>query len=216
MATLKRGKHAVAQSPEVSDIRVLSRADLAVLAVARPTNMVQKLSDSHHRVARAVAAGLSNAEVAEVTGRSINGISMLRQDPSFRELVAHKRAMIDAEFASAADPVIELLQSVRTKSLAMIEDKIVAAADAGEFLPSRDLATFAELGLDRTGYGKVNRNVNVNVDFAAALEKARTRSATARPQIEAQALPGREPQSPPESQSASFAPSRVASPFRRL
>lgn len=208
---MHRGR-VIAKSPEVSDIRVLSRADLSVLTIKREVSTLQSLSDSHHRVARAVAAGLSNAEVAEITGRSINRISILRQDPSFRELVAHKRAMIDAEFAIAADPVIELLQSVRTKSLAMIEDKIDAASDAGEFLPSRDLATFAELGLDRTGYGKVNRNVNVNVDFAAALEKARARSASPR-QIEATA--SRSPQSPAETQPP-HPQSRLAPAFRRL
>lgn len=209
---LQRGHRVARQTPEVSDIRELSRTDLSVLAAPRPKNIVQSLSDAHHRVARAVAAGLSNAEVAEITGRSINGISMLRQDPAFRELVAHKRAMIDAEFAAAADPVVELLSSVRTKALAMIEDKIVDAMDKQEFLPSRDLATFAELGLDRTGYGKVNKNVNVNVDFAAALEKARARSTAART-IEA---PRSQPQSPPSAESP--LPSRpvVAPSFRRL
>jgi hypothetical protein len=96
--------------------------------------------------------------------------------------------------------------------LAMIEAKIEHAAENEEFLPSRDLATFAELGLDRTGYGKVNKNVNVNVDFAAALEKARSRSASAR-QIEAH--PSRSPQSPPEGNPSAPSP-RVASPLRRL
>jgi hypothetical protein len=97
----------------------------------------------------------------------------------------------------------------------MIEDKIDAAAEANEFLPSRDLATFAELGLDRTGYGKVNKNVNVNVDFAAALEKARSRSANARP-IEAQAIPpGRKLQSPVEGTQAPPREPRLAPPSLR-
>ena len=217
MAKLQRGR-IVTQTPEVSHLRELSRADLVVLNVKRDVSVLQSLSDSHHRVARAVAAGLSNAEVAHITGRSVNRISILKQDPAFRELVAHKRALIDVEFAAAADPVIELLQSVRTKSLAMIEDKISAAAEANEFLPSRDLATFAELGLDRTGYGKVQKNINVNADFAALLEAARKRSATARQprQIEATALAGPEPRSLPEVNNAPRSEPQVAPSFRRL
>jgi hypothetical protein len=46
----------------------------------------------------------------------------------------------------------------------------------------------AELSLDRTGYGKVNKNVNINVDFAAQLEAAINRSSRARA-IEAPASP---------------------------
>jgi hypothetical protein len=204
------------QQPEITDLRTLSRADLSALAVKKPPNYLQTLRDAHHRIARAIAAGLSNGEVAQTCGISLGRVSMLRQDPAFMDLVAHKRSMLDVEWAAAADPVVELLASVRTKSLAMIEAKIEDAAERDEFLPSRDLATFAELGLDRTGYGKVNKNVNVNVDFAAALEKARSRSANARPMIEAQAQPpGRMPQSPPDAASP---PSdrRVASALRRF
>ncbi len=213
--TLKRGKHGPAKTPEVSDLRVLGRADLAVLAVKRPTNSLAALRDSHHRVARAIAAGMRGEDLTTLVGYSATRVSILRADPAFQELIAHYRGMVNADFATAMDPVIEMLASVRAKSLAMIEDKIDAAAEANEFLPSRDLATFAELGLDRTGYGKVNRNVNVNVDFAAALEKARTRSASARPQIEAQAISGREPRSP-HATSVAPEPPRGASTFRRL
>jgi hypothetical protein len=198
--------------PEVSDLRTLTRADLTVLTIKRPTTSLQNLRDGHHRIARAIAAGLSNGEVSQTCGIGYNRVSLLRSDPSFMELVAHYRAIITAEWAAAADPVVELLASVRTKSLAMIEAKIEHAEANEEFLPSRDLATFAELGLDRTGYGKVNKNVNVNVDFAAALEKARSRSASAR-QIEAH--PSRLPQSPPEEHSIAPSP-RVAPTLRRF
>ncbi len=178
---LQRGKSAFAQEPEVTGIRELSRADLTHLTTPRPANALQTLRDSHHRIARAVASGLPNYEVAAACGIGYSRLSILKADPAFAELVAHYRGMITAQWLTEADPVIELLGSVRTKALAMIEDKIDHAAEQNEFLPSRDLATFAELGLDRTGYGKVNKNVNINVDFAQKLEEARKRSAHARP-----------------------------------
>ncbi len=180
MPTFQRGRKAIATPVEIHDLRVLSRADLAVLAQPRPPGQVKNLRDSHHAVARAVAAGMSNAEIAQVTGYSINRINTLRQDPSFRELVAHKRAMIDAEFASAGDPVIDYLKGNALKAARMLSDKLDHADEQGEFLPTRDLLGIAELGFDRTGYGKQTKNLNVNVDFAANLERARRRTTEAR------------------------------------
>lgn len=215
-ARLQPGPQPFAQTPEVSDIRELSRADLTHLTQKRAVSGITQLRDNHHRIARCVASGLTNGQSAEFCGISQMRVSQLRQDPSFQELVAHYRAMLTAEWVAAADPVIEFLSSIRTKSLAMIEDKIDAAAESGEFLPSRDLATFAELGLDRTGYGKVNKNVNVNVDFAANLEAARKRSDRAREvrTIEASPLPA--PQAGASDQAPPARTLTPSSPFRRL
>ena len=85
-----------------------------------------------------------------------------------------------AEWTETFDSVNEFLGSVRTKSLAMLEAKLEAADANEEFLPTRELVAMAELGLDRTGYGKQTKNVNLNIDFAASLEAARRRSDTAR------------------------------------
>lgn len=200
---------------EVTDLRVLTRADLAHLMEKRPVNALQVLRDTHHRVARAVAAGLPLKEVAELCGRSYASVRSLQDDPAFKELVAHYRGMITAEFIREADPVISYLRDNALKAQAMLSDKLDAAAEQNEFLPTRDLLGIAELGLDRTGYGKVNKNVNVNVDFAASLEAARKRSASIREprQIEATITSG--PQSSPAG--VPSAPRQLAaSPFRRL
>ena len=176
---LQRGRVQI-HHPEVSDIRELTRADLTHLQVPRPQNLIQNLRDSHHRVARAVAAGLTGPQISASCGISNGSIARLKGSPAFQELVAHYRSMLTDHWIENADPVIELLGSIRNKALSMIEDKLDDAADKNEFLPSRDLATFAELGADRTNYGKVSKNLNINVDFAAKLESARKRSSRAR------------------------------------
>ena len=164
--------------PEITNIRAVTRADLAHLTVKREANAVQTLRDNHHRIARAVASGMSIADIAATCGVSYNRVSSLKADPAFQELVAHYRALVTAEWAQQ-DTVIEFLRGNALKAQAMLSDKLDAASEAGEFLPTRDLLGIAELGLDRTGYGKVNKNINVNVDFAAKLEAARNRSARA-------------------------------------
>lgn len=164
------------QQPEVSDIRVLSRADLSVLATPRPPKALQSLRDSHHRIARAAAAGLSNAVIAETCGISYNRVTVLRQDPAFIELVAHYRAVVTAEYINSIDPVIEFMRTNAIKAQAQIAQKLEEAEEKGETLPTRELLGISELGFDRIGYGKERKNVNVNVDFAAQLESARKRA----------------------------------------
>lgn len=178
MPRLQRGRVPIEQRPEVSDIRSLTRADLSHLQVKREGTAVQTLRDNHHRIARAVASGMSTADVAASCGISISRVSALKGDPSFKELVAHYRGVLTAEWAQA-DTVIEYMRTNALKAQAMISDKLDEAAEKNEYLPTRDLLGIAELGLDRTGYGKVNKNLNVNADFAAMLEAARARSAKA-------------------------------------
>lgn len=199
----------VSDAPKVSGIRELSRADLTHLTKPRDPTRIQSIRDSHHRVARAIASGMSNGEVALTCGISITRVSQLRGDPSFIELIAHYRSMITAQWLGDADPVVDFMRTNALKAQAMLSDKLDAAAESDEFLPTRDLVSIAELGLDRTGYGKVNKNVNINVDFAANLERARKRSDRARtvnpspnlaPTIEGP------PSSAPQSASVSKAP----------
>jgi hypothetical protein len=201
--------------PEITDIREVTRADLAHLTVKREAAAVQTLRDNHHRIARAVASGMMVTDIAAVCGVSITRVTSLRGDPAFAELVAHYRAIITTEWAQQ-DTVIEFLRTNALKAQAMISDKLDDASDRGDFLPTRDLLGIAELGLDRTGYGKVNKNVNINVDFAAKLEAARGRASRAPTLrvIEAHVSSPGAPQSAGVVHPPATSPSR--SSFRRL
>lgn len=176
---LKPGRSCVA-TPEVSGIRVLARADLSVLLEKRPKTELKSLSDKHHRIARAVAAGLSNIDVAAVCGITANRVAMLKADPTFIELCGHFRGIVTADYIQSADSYLEVLLANKLKAEVMLGDKLDAAIDGDEVLPTRDLMAISRDAADRTGHGKVQTNMNVNVDFAAKLEAARKRSAGAR------------------------------------
>jgi hypothetical protein len=220
MARLQRGRSPIAPTVSITDVRPLTRADLTHLTVKREPQTLANLRDNHHRIARAVASGMSNADVAQACGVSISRVSTLRADPTFRELVAHKRSMIDVEWAASADPVVEIMKTNAMKAAAMLSDKIDEAAEKNEYLPTRDLVAIQEFGFDRTGYGKVNKNVNINVDFAAKLEEAKNRSsrAPAMRVIEGQSSPV--PAGPQSGEKPANAPHQaVSSPplsFRRM
>lgn len=169
-----------AQTPEITDFRVLSRADLTILSETRPTKTLQSLRDSHHRVARAMAAGLPGVEISQLCGISQSRVSMYKNDPAFMELVAHYRGLITAEYVRSVDSFMEVATSNMLKAAVMIGDKLDDAIDKGEFLPTRDLLAIHDTGADRFGYGKMQKNLNVNVDFASQLEQARKRSRQAK------------------------------------
>jgi hypothetical protein len=202
---LKSG-HLNAAQPEISGIRVLARADLSVLLEKRPQTLLKSLSDGHHRVARAVAAGLSNLDVAAITGRTATRIAMLKQDPAFIELVAHYRGIVTSDYVTSVDSYMEVATSNMLKAETMLGDKLDEAQDSGETLPTRDLIAISRDAADRFGYGKMQKNLNVNVDFASQLEAARKRSSQSRAQP-----PRAAPETPP-----ALALSLGPTSFRRL
>jgi hypothetical protein len=172
-----RGR-AVSARPELGPIRSLAREDLALLAVRRdPVNIIQKLRDPHHRLARMLATGMRQVEVAALCGMSYNRLHVLTKDPAFQELVASYRGLVTAEFVRSQDHFMEVATSNMLKAETMLAEKLEAAEENGEFLPTRDLIAISRDAADRFGYGKKSLNVNVNVDFAAKLEEARKRSA---------------------------------------
>jgi hypothetical protein len=195
--------------PEISGIRVLARADLSALLVKRPPTLLKSISDKHHRIARAVAAGLSVIDVAAVCGITATRVSLLKADPAFIELCAHYRGLVTADYVESVDSFLEVMLANKLKAEVMLGDKLDAAIDGDEVLPTRDLLAISRDAADRSGHGKVQTNMNVNVDFAAKLEAARRRSSQSR---------GPAPSGTPESSSPSLAPAVTLGPqsFRRL
>lgn len=176
---LQRGKLDVAV-PEITGIRSLARQDLTVLLEKRPQVTLKSVTDKHHRIARAVAAGLSTGDVAAICGITATRVSILKSDPAFIELCAHYRGLVTADYVASTDSYLEVLLANKLKAEVMLGDKLDAAIDGDEFLPTRDLMAISRDAADRTGHGKVQTNMNVNVDFASKLEAARRRSAGAR------------------------------------
>lgn len=140
------------------------------------TNTVARFRDPHHRMARLFASGLRMAEVVERSGYSYARVSTLNGDPAFQNLIAEYREKIDASFVQNQDEFYEQATANMRKAEAMLAEKLEAAEEAGELLPTRDLIAISGDRMDRFGYGKKQTNLNVNADFASLLERAISRS----------------------------------------
>ncbi len=167
--------------PTVHSVRPMTAADLDALRqpIQRPT--ITRLRDSHHRIAWLLAAGWPDVRISEALGISTVRIQQLKRDPAFQDLWASKRAHVDASHAAQIDLTLDTMSATVAKAERLILDQLEDAEATGSALPLRDLARITADRYDRLGYAKRSVNVNVNVDFAAKLEAAISRSRSTKP-----------------------------------
>lgn len=194
--------------PSILSKRPLTPADLGALERAPVDGrMVKKLRGSHHRIALLLAAGYKDNQVAEMVAYSPGRIGQLKADPAFIDLMAYYQNEVDENTREELDLYYSIAIQNRIKTARMIGDKLDAIEDAGlDTVSLRELVTVHSDFADRTGYPKRSVAVNVNVDFAAQLEKAVKRSAAAQAQRPMLTLV----QSPSEGGLSSLAPCEPA------
>lgn len=158
---------------EAEFVRELNDADLGILAVTdreSPAVELKRITERHHMVARLLAAGTREGEVAALTGYDNSRISVLKSSPAMQELIALYREEVDVQFASVLDHMAGLSKE------AILEIRNRLEEDPEKF-SVKELKEVAELTLDRTGHGKATTvNNNVNVSLASRLENARARA----------------------------------------
>lgn len=185
--TLRSGKLEYSSPLTLGEPRPLTREDLALLKEKRPDKpIIQRLRDPHHKLARLLAMGVKNAEAGAIAGYSIARVMTLQNDPAFKQLIEEYRGIVTESWKEQVDEYMSLAVSNMVKSERQIAEHLDRADEEGELLPLSKLDTISQGRMDRFGYGKKQTNLNVNVDFAAQLEKARQRSGK---QIEARPNP---------------------------
>lgn len=137
----------------VEVVRELEEADVLLLGVETQgsiTPPVKRLNDRHHKVAQLLASGMPAVEVSAVTGMCQSRISILKNDPAFKDLLAFYQA---SSRSAAVDQLsrLGLLTAVAVEELAhRIEEK-------PEELTAKDLVSIAKLAADRSGFGPTSK-----------------------------------------------------------
>lgn len=151
----------------------LRSADLELLASGGSVEMqdLKRITDRHHALARALAAGLSESEAAAVTGYTASRISVLKASPAFQDLLALYRKDVEAQFTDFHSR----LAGVAADALQLIQDKL--ESEEADDIPLPQLLEVAKMGADRTGFGPTHKqDVTVNINLAERLEAARARA----------------------------------------
>jgi hypothetical protein len=135
--------------------------------------------ERHHAVARLVAIGATHDHIRRQTGISFKRISILLNDPSFKELVTLYRDDVEKIWNRNVDQYLDLGMGNMIQAEAMIADQLEEADEAGEKLPLLTLNRLSQDRADRFGYPKTSQ-VEHKHDFAALLDRAIERSGKAR------------------------------------
>lgn len=154
-------------------VRPLELADLALLTaergVQKPVPMVQRITARHRLLAKCLADGLKDSEAAVQTGYTQSRISILKQDPSFRDLVEYYRTVKDEQYVD-----------MHKKAAGFAEDLVDSLQDDldnGKLSPGLKSDLLKNM-MDRTGHGPaqtVNSKHTVTVDIAGRVQRGRER-----------------------------------------
>ena len=138
-------------------------------------DILHRLRERHHHLARCLASGMSQVEASIVTGYDQSRISILKGDPAFAELIEFYREKTDAIYAELHTTLSGLSRDAAEELRQRIEDQ-------GHEMPVKTLIEIVKLSADRTGHGpstKSEVNHNHTIGFADRLERARTRATRA-------------------------------------
>jgi hypothetical protein len=147
--------------------------------------LVERYRESHHAVANMIAAGMTDSMIRRKTGISYRRLTLLKQSPSFQELIALKAQRVQELFDQNLDTYLDLGIGNMIRAEAMISDHLDASDESGELLPVGVLDRISQGRADRFGYSK-HAVLHHDHSFADQLERAVQRSGLT---IEAQAEP---------------------------
>lgn len=142
----------IINSIDVGDLVARSTSPLA----SSEAPSLAKLRQIHHEIARLLASGLSETEVAGVVGYSLSRISILKADPSFKELLAYYSKRQEEVFID----VRKRLAVLGMDAVAELQDRLDYKADS---LTNTQLIEITKASLDRAGFNPVNKTENVQV-----------------------------------------------------
>jgi hypothetical protein len=160
-------------SPRIISVEPLTREDLQFLQEKSAVRAIDRLTARHWMLVQCFARGMTNNQIAAHMGYTASRVSVLSRDPTIMDEVAKLRKASQQEALGEIDDAQSILHKISMKGLYLSDELLDRVLDGQETITPRDLARLTELGLDRSGHGKRSMNVNVNVDFAARLEKAR-------------------------------------------
>lgn len=123
----------------------LMQEELKALQEA-PRSGLARLRYSHHQVARLLTQGWSHAEIALVTGYAVGTISVLKADPTFKELLSTYKVERDLAFA-------DVLERMKTAGLSALEELQERLNTEPEKWTKRELMEMVDLMLVKARQG---------------------------------------------------------------
>jgi hypothetical protein len=155
-------------------IRSLKPEDMTLLntSLPSPRASLTQIRHSHHQLAQLLSEGRQQSEAALLTGYSPTYVSVLKDDPSFQDLIAYYAAQQELVYVD----VLERMKSLGLSTIDELQNRM--EEDASSFT-NRELMEQAELMLvkpmvatrggilpgNAAGQNAANGGVSINVNF---------------------------------------------------
>jgi hypothetical protein len=166
-----------AQKPiVVGETRELELEDLESLQVETATKPkpLKKLRNRHHQLAKMLADGVSEGDASIMCGYTNSHISILKADPSFKDLVTFYQEKVD-------DKYLDLHEKIAGLGEDAVDEITERLTNEPEEFSVGQLLEVSKMALDRSGYGpQTSTNVNVNIGLADKLAASRKRALQAK------------------------------------
>lgn len=155
--------------------RKLSALELEILGPIEPQDLIAreegglptseaptiaKLRGIHHEIAQLLAQGLSETEVSAITSYSLSRISILKRDPSFKDLMAFYQKQKTEQFTD----VQKRLATLSLDAIGEIQERLAEKPDS---ISTSQLIELSKVTLDRAGYSPVAKSQNISVSMSA-------------------------------------------------
>lgn len=145
---------------ELEEVDIAVRLALGAAEGGRSAGKITKLRLSHHKLARALAMGHTQAEASLLTGYSISRISSLTSDPAFAELLAHYTEKLEEVYVNfnerMADFAIDVLDE--------LQERLETNPNA---ISTKDLNELIKTTADRGGHSPVHKTESKTITISA-------------------------------------------------
>lgn len=155
----------VSQPPLMAELgRPLLAEDLVILETTRlgsKPQSLKKIRAIHHQAARLLATGMKAVEVGALTGFSSSRLSILKNDPTFAELLAFYTEQVNVRFQDMQDKLATLGYDAAQE----LHERVI---DNPEDITNGTLIQLMSAALDRSGHGPTSKHqVNHNHTFSS-------------------------------------------------
>lgn len=162
-------------------VRELDSADIILLGSEKGSkpSAVKRLTERHHALARNIASGMAISEAALFQGYTISRVSILQNDPAFKELLEFYREDAQRPYRDLHNRLSGLAADAAEELSARLEDDMQVEEVKDKKISIGQLVELTKMGADRTGHGPQSSSLNINahIDLASKLEAARKRVA---------------------------------------
>jgi hypothetical protein len=121
------------------------------------TPSILHIKTVHHQAASLIASGMRMVDVSAATGLCQSRLSILKNDPSFKDLLEHYSGEVREEETEVRKSLTQIKERILSLSSEALETLIQRIEEHPDEISTRDLGEIAKLALDRGGFAPVTK-----------------------------------------------------------